>query len=144
MNMVCKILQNLAKSLKFPSMEDQELPPITYQNAAFGLALGLSIEQTAKNIGVSRRTLDYKVREPEFRREVHYWRDLYRQTLIDLLSNDLRRSIKQALVASVSKGEGLASHAHKASAVRQRATPNSTDEAEELAQKAEVRQKMLQ
>jgi len=137
-------LQNLAKSLQVLIMEDQTLPSITYQNAAFGLALGLSIEQVAKNIGVSRRTLDYKVREPEFRREVHYWRDLYRQTLIDLLSNDLRRSIKQALVSSVSKGEALASHPNKAPVVEHRASPKDADEMEGLAKKAEMRQKIMQ
>jgi len=91
-------------------MEDHTLNSIKFQNAAFGLALGLSIEQVAKNIGVSRRTIDKKVNNPEFMREVHYWQDLYRQTLIDYLTTDVRRSIRQALVASVSKGEALATH----------------------------------
>jgi len=125
-------------------MENHAQNSIKFQNAAFGLALGLSIGQVAKNIGVSRRTIDYKVNDPEFMREVHFWQDLYRQTLVDLLTTDLRRSIKQALVASVSKGEALASHPNKAPLVKEHTPPETTDELDGLAKKAEMRQKMMQ
>jgi hypothetical protein len=81
--------------------------PIIYQNAAFGLALGESVTRVAEKTGLSRRTIQLKLREEAFVDNVRYWQDLYTQTLTDFLTTDLRKSIRNALVKSVSKGEAL-------------------------------------
>jgi hypothetical protein len=142
--MKCEKLRKTARSPMNSHIEyhtDRE--PIIYQNAAFGLALGESVTRVAEKTGLSRRTIQHKLQEEAFVDNVRYWQDLYTQTLTDFLTTDLRRSIRNALVKSVSKGEALGSHPNRVAFTSHTAAPKEADELEGLAKKAEMRQKML-
>lgn len=127
-----------------PIVHHTEKQPIVLQNAAFGLALGESVTRVAEKTGLSRRTINYCLEDEQFVNSIRYWQDLYSQTLADFLSTDLRRSIKNALLKSVSKGEALGSHPNKVTLTTHTAAPNGAEELDKLAKQAETREKIMQ
>lgn len=129
--------------MKSPIVHHTEKQPIVLQNAAFGLALGESVTRVAEKTGLSRRTINYCLEDEQFVNQIRYFQDLYTQTLADFLSTDLRRSIKNALVKSVSKGEALGSHPNKVTLTSHTAAPKEAEELDKLAKQAETREKML-
>lgn len=119
-----------------------EKQPIVLQNVAFGLALGESANRVAFKCGVSRRQIQYLLEDEQFLDYIRYWQELYKNTLVDALTTDVRRSIRNALVQSVSKNEALVSHPNKVTFTEHTKPPASSEELNEMAQKAETRQKM--
>jgi len=119
-----------------------EKQPIVLQNAAFGLALGESASAVAFKCGISRRQMTYLLEDEQFVEQIRYWQELYTSTLADALSTDVRRSIRNALVQSVSKNEALVSHPNKVTFTEHTKPPETSEEMNEVAQKAETRQKM--
>jgi hypothetical protein len=113
------------------------------QSAAFGVALGESVTRVSKKTGLSRRTLVYKLHDEDFVDAIRYWQDLYTQTLTDFLTSDLRRSIKNTLFKSVSKGEALATHTNRVALTDHSALPEDADDLESLAGQAKIQHKML-